>query len=111
MTPCARTPLSPPRRAVWLLGRVAPPDIRDRTLDDLEELFEAEARMSTPALAHRWYWKQTLKGPFRRSTENVCSGQPERTRPNPCGMSRAEAESQRLKVCRQSRAPAYAFTG
>jgi hypothetical protein len=61
MTPCVRTSPSPPRRAVWLLGRVAPPDIRDRTLDDLEELFEAEARMSTPALAHRWYWKQTLK--------------------------------------------------
>ena len=60
MTPRTGKPLSPPRRAVGLLGRAAPPDIRDRTLDDLEELFEAEARVSTPARVRRWYWKQTF---------------------------------------------------
>ncbi len=64
MTPRTGTPLSPPRRAVGLLGRAAPPDIRDRTLDDLEELFEAEARVSTPARVRRWYWKQTFLTPL-----------------------------------------------
>jgi len=61
MTSFPDRPLSPPRRAAWMLDRMAPLDIREQTRDDLEELFQSEAKATSPSAAGRWYWKQVLK--------------------------------------------------
>ena len=53
--------LHPPGLAVWILERTIHPDIRERVLADLHEMFQTISRNAGRIRALAWYWKQTIQ--------------------------------------------------
>lgn len=68
MTPRPPAPrVLPPRLAAWMAGlRVARVE-REYALGDLEEDFQAVARLRGAAAARRWYWRQAIGSLFSRT--------------------------------------------
>ncbi|HEY7473534.1 MAG TPA: ABC transporter permease [Vicinamibacterales bacterium] len=54
--------MKPPALSRWLLGRLAPRNLRETLLDDLDEMFAAKAAREGPHAARAWYRRQARSG-------------------------------------------------
>ncbi|MEO8031617.1 MAG: ADOP family duplicated permease [Gemmatimonadota bacterium] len=54
------SPDAPPARAVALLERLIPGELREAVLGDLEEQFAQRLRTQSPASARRWFWREAV---------------------------------------------------
>jgi hypothetical protein len=65
--------IPPPRVAAWLLNLFSPSEEAEVILGDLLEEYSHLASSSGVALAHMWYWRQTLKTITHLVCANFCS--------------------------------------
>ena len=54
--------MKPPTLSRWLLGWLAPRNLRETLLDDLDEMFAVKAQREGPRAARAWYRKQARSG-------------------------------------------------
>ncbi len=54
--------MRPPDLARRVVGWLAPPDVRDALVDDLDEAFARRAAATSPGRARRWYLRQAVRG-------------------------------------------------
>jgi putative ABC transport system permease protein len=76
--------MTPPDFARRVVGWVAPADIRDALIDDLDEAFARRAAATSPGRARRWYLRQAVRGlpslvRMRLRSRHVPSLPPERS--------------------------------
>jgi len=74
--------MTPPRFSRLVLGWLAPREVRETLLDDLDEMFMSRAAQDGPRRARAWYRRQALSGLASLVTMRARGQQPGEQVPN-----------------------------